>query len=50
LASTQLKKPIFQITEEEAPQIWDMFFHGACSKEAAGASVILVSPSQECID
>lgn len=48
LASTQLKKPVFQIIEEEGPQIWDMLFDGACSKEAVGASVALVSPTQEC--
>ena len=29
LASMQLKKPIFQVIEEEGPQIWDMFFDGA---------------------
>lgn len=45
----QLRKPVFQITEEEGPQIWDMFFHGACSNEVAGAGVVLVSPTQECI-
>jgi len=49
LASMQLKKPVCQITEEEGPQIWDMFFDGACSKEAAGVGVVLVSPTQECI-
>jgi len=49
LASTQLKKPIFHITKEEAPRIWDMVFDGACSKEFAGAGVVLVSPTQECI-
>ena len=26
-----------------------MFFDGACSKEAAGVAVFLVSPTQECI-
>jgi len=26
-----------------------MFFDGACSKEAASAGVVLVSPTQECI-
>ena len=26
-----------------------MFFDGACSKEAAGAGVVLVFPTQECI-
>jgi len=46
LASTQLKKPVFQSAEEEGPQIWDMFFDGACSKEAVRAGVVLVSPTQ----
>lgn len=45
----QLRKPVCQIIEEEGPQIWDMFFDGACSKEAVGAGVVLVSPMQECI-
>ena len=49
LASMQLRKPVCEITEEEGPQIWDMFFDGACSKEAAGLGVVLVSPTQECI-
>ena len=49
LASMQCRKPVCQITKEEGPQIWDMFFDGACSKKAAGAGVVLVSPTQECI-
>jgi len=49
LASVQLKKPVCEIMEEEGPQIWDMFFDGACSREAVGAGVVLISPTQECI-
>jgi len=49
LASMQLRKLVCHITEEGSPQIWDMFFDGACSKEAAGVGVVLVSPTQECI-
>lgn len=49
LASTQIKKPVCQIAEEENPQVWDMFFDGACSREAAGAGVVLVSPTHEYI-
>jgi len=45
----QLRKPVFQITEEEGPQIWDMFFDEAFSKEVVGAGVVLMSPTQECI-
>ena len=30
-------------------QIWGMFFDGACSKEAVGAGVVLVSPTHEYI-
>jgi len=33
--------------EKEGTQAWDMFFDGACSKETAGARVVLVSPKQE---
>lgn len=43
------KKPIFQITEEEGPQIWDMSFDGAFSKEVVRAGIVLVSPTQEYI-
>jgi len=49
LASTQLKKPVFQIAKEEGPHIWDMFFDGACFKEATGIGVVLVSLTQEYI-
>lgn len=49
LASMQLRKPVFQITEEEDPQIWNIFFDGACSKEAVGVGVVLVFPTRECI-
>lgn len=49
LASMQLRKLVFQITEEEGPQIWDIFFDGACSKEVTGVGVVLVSPTEECI-
>lgn len=45
----QLRKLVCQSTKEEGPQIWDMFFDGACSKEATGAGVVLVSHTQECI-
>ena len=45
----QLKEPVCQAMEEQGNQVWDMFFDGACSKEAAGAGVVLVSPTQECI-
>ena len=45
----QLRKPVCQTTEEEGPQVWDMFFDGACSKQAAGAGVVLMSPTQEFI-
>lgn len=38
-----------QIIEEEGPQIKDMFFYGAFSKEVVGVGVVLVSPTQECI-
>eukprot|EP00253_Pinus_taeda_P030356 PITA_30356 len=31
------------------PTNLDMFFDGACSREVAGAGVVLVSPTQECI-
>jgi len=50
LASMQLKKLVCQITEEEGPQIWDMFFDEAFYKESVGAGVVLVSHTQECID
>ena len=33
-----------------SPQIWDMFFDGACSDEAAGTCEGLVSPTEEYID
>lgn len=49
IPSTQLKKPVCQMTEEEGPQIWDMFFDGACSNEATGVGVVLVSLTQEYI-
>lgn len=50
LASTQLKKSVFQITEEEGPLIWDMSFDGACCDGAIGIGEVPVSPTQECID
>lgn len=49
LATSQLKKSVFQIAKEEGRQIWDMFFDGACSKEAVGAGVVFVSPTHEYI-
>jgi len=49
LASMQLKNSVYQIREEEGRKIWDMFFDGACSKEATGVGVVLMSPTQECI-
>jgi len=50
LASMQLRKPISHIIEEGGPQIWNMFFDGACSREAVGEGVVLVSPTQEHIN
>ena len=35
--------------EEQGSQVWEMFFDGACSKDIAGAGVVLVSPQQESI-
>jgi len=43
-ASLQLKKPIVQAEEEQGSQVWEMLFDGACSRETAGAGVVLVSP------
>jgi len=45
----QLRKLDCHTKGEERPQIWKMFFDGACSKEAAGAGVVLVSSTQEYI-
>jgi hypothetical protein len=42
-ASLQLKKPIVQAEEEQGSQVWEMFFDGACSRETAGAGVVLIS-------
>lgn len=44
-----LKKLVSQILEEEGTHVWDMFFEGACSRETAGAGVVLVSPKKESI-
>ena len=49
LSSMQVRKPVCQIIEKEGTPIWDMFFDGACSKEAAGVGVVLVSPTNEVI-
>lgn len=46
LASMQLKKPVCQVMEKEGPQIWDMFFDGACFVDVVGAGVVLISLTQ----
>ena len=46
-ASLQLKKPIVHAEGEQANQVWEMFFDGACSRETAGVGVVLISPQQE---
>ncbi len=43
----QLKKTVGQAMKEEGTQAWDMFLDGACSRETAGAGLVLVSPKQE---
>jgi len=49
LSSMQVRKPVCQIIEKEGTPIWDMFFDESQSKEAAGAGVVLVSPTKEVI-
>ena len=43
-ASMQRRKTTFQAEEEQGNQVWEMLFEGACSRETAGAGVVLVSP------
>lgn len=50
MASTQLERVVFQITEEEGAQIWDTSLDGACSKKSIGAGKVFVSHTQGCID
>jgi hypothetical protein len=45
--SLLLRKPAFQSTEVAEDDIWTMFFDGACTKESAGAGVVLISPSKK---
>ena len=46
-ASMQVKRPLNQVEGEQGSQVWEMFFDGACSRETAGAGVVLISPKQE---
>jgi len=48
-AVMQIMKLKVQLEEEQGGQVWEMFFDGACSRETAGAGVVLVSPQQESI-
>ena len=43
----QIKKPVSQAEGEKGSMVWEMFFDGACSRETAGAGVVLISPKQE---
>jgi ribonuclease HI len=42
-----LRKPTVQPTETAEDDLWTMFFDGACTKESAGAGVVLISPSKK---
>jgi hypothetical protein len=44
--SLLLKQPSVQPTEVGEDDLWSMFFDGACTKETAGAGVVLISPSK----
>ena len=46
-ASMQLRKPTVKFEEEQGSQVWEMLFDGACSRETAGARVVLISPEQK---
>jgi len=48
-AALQIRKRAVQAERDRGRQIWEMFFNGACTKETAGAGVVLVSPQQETI-
>jgi hypothetical protein len=45
--SLLLRKPTVQSTEVSEDDLWTMFFDGACTKESAGAGVVLISPSKK---
>jgi ribonuclease HI len=42
-----LRKPTVQSIEVAGDNLWTMFFDGACTKESAGAGVVLISPSKK---
>ena len=44
--SLLLKHPIVQPTEIGGNDLWTMFFDGACTRESAGAGIVIISPSK----
>jgi hypothetical protein len=42
-----LRKPAVHSTEVAEDDLWTIFFDGACTKESAGAGVVLISPSNK---
>jgi ribonuclease HI len=42
-----LRNPTVQPTKTAEDDLWTMFFDGACTKESAGAGVVLISPSKK---
>jgi ribonuclease HI len=41
------RKPAVQSTKVAEDDLWTMFFDGSCTKESAGAGVLLISPSKK---
>jgi hypothetical protein len=45
--SLLLKHPIVQPAEIGENDLWMMFFDGACTRESAGAGIVIISPLKE---